>query len=77
MAVVQLGESDAGLAHARLLAVQLLAALAEASVTNAGKLTAMDAGPALAAAASAAASMPTRDRKLQWEITRYRLQMPV
>lgn len=68
--MAQMGESDVGLVRARLLAVQLLAALAEASVTNAGKLTAMDVGPALAAAAAGAASLPTRDRELQWEITR-------
>ena len=52
------------------MATQLLAALAESSVTNAGKLAALDAGPALATAA-AAATAHARDRQLQWEITRH------
>ena len=68
-----MGDSDPGSPHARLLAVQLLAALVEASITNAGKLVALDASPALAAAAAAAASLPIRDRPLQWEITRCRI----
>lgn len=65
-----MAETDESLARGRRVAVHLLAALAEASVTNAGKLTAMGAGPAVASAASAAASSVVRDRDLQWEIAR-------
>ena len=38
-------------------------------MTNAGKIAALDGGPALAAAA-AAASARGRERQLQWELTR-------
>ncbi len=39
-------------------------------MTNAGKIAALDGGPALAAAA-AAASARGRERQLQWELTRH------
>ena len=39
-------------------------------MTNAGKIAALDGGPALAAAA-AGASARGRERQLQWELTRH------
>ena len=67
---MQLGQAGSTPSHhGRLLSAQLLASLAEASVTNAGKIAALDGGPEIAAAA-AEASARGRERQLEWELTR-------
>ncbi len=68
-ACMQLGEADSSPSHGRLLSAQLLASLAEASVTNAGKIAALDGGPVIAAAAAEALARG-RERQLEWELTR-------
>lgn len=59
-------EGDRGL---QLLAVQLLALTAEASIMNCGKLAALGAGPSLTGLATAALERPA-DRQLRWDLIR-------